>query len=238
MSGYLARLALSTRNPGGSIRPVLRPLFSAPGHAETLGHGRVADGYLSSDESELAEASPREGIEPPGPSYVPLNPKAADARRATRIAAAEPRETAGASEDPLPDRTETVQTSYPAPEQVGERRSEAGNAERTPRQPRRHSESLIPAEPFQPIATQPEPGPARAKRDANTLGAIRPQLPDGDPGRRQVRSREAGPTEIEIHIGRIEVTAVPQTPQPPPTKPPAKSSSLDAYLNRRDPRVL
>ncbi|HEX9200064.1 MAG TPA: hypothetical protein VF865_10935 [Acidobacteriaceae bacterium] len=44
------------------------------------------------------------------------------------------------------------------------------------------------------------------------------------------------PDEIQIHIGRIEVTAVPQAtrPAPPPVR---KALSLDDYLKRRDGRA-
>jgi hypothetical protein len=46
------------------------------------------------------------------------------------------------------------------------------------------------------------------------------------------------PDEIQIHIGRIEVTAVPQSPVPRAAKPAPKSVSLDEYLKRRDGRAL
>ena len=57
---------------------------------------------------------------------------------------------------------------------------------------------------------------------------------------REVPIRERPPAdreldEIQIHIGRIEVTAVP-LPVPKATKPSGKELSLDEYLKRRDRR--
>lgn len=47
--------------------------------------------------------------------------------------------------------------------------------------------------------------------------------------------RDSGP--IEIHIGRIEVTALPETPRPAPAARPRKSLDLGQYLKRRDGRT-
>jgi hypothetical protein len=52
------------------------------------------------------------------------------------------------------------------------------------------------------------------------------------------RSTEREPDEIQIHIGRIEVLAVPQTQTTVIPKKPRKTPSLDDYLRRRDGRSL
>jgi hypothetical protein len=52
------------------------------------------------------------------------------------------------------------------------------------------------------------------------------------------RAAEREPDEIQIHIGRIEISAVPQTPAAPSVKATRKSSSLDDYLRRRDRRSV
>jgi hypothetical protein len=62
-------------------------------------------------------------------------------------------------------------------------------------------------------------------------------------GKRQVSHRRLGlpagePDEIQIHIGRIEVTAVPPPAPPPASRPTSRSVSLDEYLRRRDGRAL
>jgi hypothetical protein len=62
------------------------------------------------------------------------------------------------------------------------------------------------------------------------------------PGRRPLAREphapraERQPDEIQIHIGRIEVTAV-SAPAPRPPRPPDKSVSLDDYLRRRGGRA-
>jgi hypothetical protein len=54
----------------------------------------------------------------------------------------------------------------------------------------------------------------------------------------KLRSADREPEEIQIHIGRIEVTAVQPAPAIPPTpKPRRVTPSLDEYLRRRDRRT-
>lgn len=54
---------------------------------------------------------------------------------------------------------------------------------------------------------------------------------------RSLRQPEREPSEIQIHIGRIEVTAVPPAPARPQVKPASKSLNLDEYLKRRNGRA-
>lgn len=55
------------------------------------------------------------------------------------------------------------------------------------------------------------------------------------PQDRRITAASAGePDEIQIHIGKIEVLAVPQTPAPAAVKTPRKAMSLDQYLQQRD----
>ncbi len=48
---------------------------------------------------------------------------------------------------------------------------------------------------------------------------------------------EREPDEIQIHIGRIEVTATPPAPARPAAKPMRKTPTLDDYLKRRHGRT-
>jgi hypothetical protein len=61
----------------------------------------------------------------------------------------------------------------------------------------------------------------------------------GNSGRlaRHLRSPSREADEIQIHIGRIEVTAVPPAPARPAPAPNRKSPSLDEYLKRRPGRA-
>jgi hypothetical protein len=54
---------------------------------------------------------------------------------------------------------------------------------------------------------------------------------------RHLRSQSRETDEIQIHIGRIEVTAVPPVPARPAPAPNRKSLSLDEYLKRRPGRA-
>jgi hypothetical protein len=54
---------------------------------------------------------------------------------------------------------------------------------------------------------------------------------------RHLRSQSREADEIQIHIGRIEVTAVPPVPARPAPAPNRKSPSLDEYLKRRPGRA-
>jgi hypothetical protein len=70
-------------------------------------------------------------------------------------------------------------------------------------------------------------GVTEARKDFAVSRDMRPQ--------RHVEKVERQPDEIQIHIGRIEVTAVP--PAPRASKMPDPGPSLDAYLKRREGRA-
>ena len=74
----------------------------------------------------------------------------------------------------------------------------------------------------------PRPSPPELLRD-------RSQAIDADKKNSQAAGRERD--EIQIHIGRIEVTAVPLAPARAASKPARKTLALDEYLKRGDRRV-
>ena len=103
---------------------------------------------------------------------------------------------------------------------------------------RKHSEPYSP-EPEREIAIDYSFTPLIEESD-------RPAVPvriPGKPGEPRVsfprRSPQPEPErdEIEIHIGRIEVTAVPQAVARPAAQPARKSLNLDEYLKRRNRRA-
>jgi hypothetical protein len=69
---------------------------------------------------------------------------------------------------------------------------------------------------------------AEARKDYALPRATRPE--------RHVEGVERQPDDIHVHIGRIEVTAVPP-PLPRTPKLPDRALSLDAYLSRREGRA-
>lgn len=86
------------------------------------------------------------------------------------------------------------------------------------------------------------PKPGAARDDAPTLAGSNPvPLRFGSEGSERIapvgRSARPEPDEIVIHIGRVEVIAVPPAPAPPvATKPQRWTPSLDEYLRGRDRR--
>jgi len=93
------------------------------------------------------------------------------------------------------------------------------------------------------LVQSPRPAPAIAagRRAAeggfrpNTSGAIR-QHNSSRLWHSDVAACESN--EVQIHIGRIEMTAVPPPPSPPPAaKPQRAAMSLDEYLQRRNGRA-
>jgi hypothetical protein len=99
------------------------------------------------------------------------------------------------------------------------------------RQIKAEKPEVFPKRPHEPLKPESvrrmEPLPS--VRERSTSPAHKQER--ADPARRLgLPPRE--PDEIQIHIGRIEVTAVPSAPVRPEAKPTRKSVSLDEYLKR------
>jgi hypothetical protein len=88
--------------------------------------------------------------------------------------------------------------------------------------------------PYKPLLTTMVNNEARPRILSNgaSLGARSPVTKDGTNSTRSgsVPAREAD--DIQIHIGRVEVTAVQQVQTRPAAKPERKSLNLDEYLKR------
>ena len=218
MSGYLQRIVSNARTPARAIHPIVGPLFSATQSAEPF----VAE------ESLLVSARPEPVVEPAADAAVPRRLLSRAACRFVKL---------------LAPRIRSRRTSSPCV---------AGSQTKNPRLPSsdpacqtnrmrirvKHSEPYSP-EPEREIAIGYSFTPLIEESD-------RPAVPvriPGKPGEPRVsfprRSPQPEPErdEIEIHIGRIEVTAVPQAVARPAAQPARKSLNLDEYLKRRNRRA-
>lgn len=112
------------------------------------------------------------------------------------------------------------------------------------------SQPIAEAQPYKPLlgasaVLKTSEGPAEAQNSFYSVPEVsvartkRGLLPNASPGpmTHAARSERREPDEIQIHIGRIEVTAVPQTPPPTPARAARTAPSLAEYLHRRDGRA-
>jgi hypothetical protein len=253
MSGYLQRIAMSTLNPGGSIRPVLGSLFSSPRCEDSFDRDR--DRFHGDDasrkDSQFVDDPAREITEIVRPFRARSTPTFSTVDHAsqqtprTRFA-----ETRAAIEFPKPlvvDRLGASQTT------IRDRdRSRDPNAVESLRgtdegmrraAPRPSAEPSVAAGEYQPILPESARVSTFSSHDRHVISASSMSREQSARNvfsqQRQERVRHDAPNDVEIHIGRIEVIAVPQAvAQPPPARPAAKSPSLNDYLKRRDPRAL
>jgi hypothetical protein len=254
MTGYLQRMAERALRPERAIRPILGSIFAPTGRAAASETSALEEDVLSSAVSPPAPLrQPSLDAQSPPPlrrpsldaqSPPPLRSALSDDRAATpnEPLVAPVADPAGEIE-PLATARREPSTSLPAPRSAAQGTDESGDrqmrptAETTP-SPRQmpslvdNVETLLPAQPVDalvrlPRPADPRPQPSAAFGAANSRGPLRdghPIAPDGD--------------DIQIHIGRIEVTAVRPTPAPQPAAKNRRGApSLDDYIRRRDGRA-
>ena len=218
MSGYLQRLVSSARKPGVGILPLPRSIYAearpepvpAIVDGETLVESPIEDATSGKKEiaTRLTERPPSVAMEPPQgqpvePAFTPL--VKTDASRVERHVVEERFHEAEATVA-APGAVELVRiqpVGRVAPRQPGPQPAPAAGVTEVVRQ----------RTPFQPLVS-PRPALVPERHQSPSTPAV-----------------EAA-DEIQIHIGRIEVTAVPP-PSPraaAPTKP--KSLDLGEYLKR------
>jgi hypothetical protein len=231
MSSYLQRLVDTAAGRGDAVHPRTGSIFSprleerpAPlqGWEETE-HVTLAQPPLHQPHATPPEREPPEpprGVRP-GSEHAPLLPKsvAPDRRAAADAPPFVPAmsDPVGSPDDPFGDRSSRPAAEAQRPLLTAEAdvhvtvpapaSGRAGDPFRPVMQPTRVSDAVVSAT-----------GPGDRPRPRH--GAQAAQQPD----------------DIQIHIGRIEVLAVPP-PAPRAPKAPDRSLSLDAYLNRRDGRT-
>jgi hypothetical protein len=213
-------LASSVAKPGDGIRPLVRSLFSAP-------EPRITEEIVTSKVGrEFSESARRRT--PPAPSEIDRRAGARSNEREQPSRLVETEQVSGdnAPRNPRPpnvDIPQHVASSLPLDDESDRRVGSSPGVFET--------SAISTRGPFAPLITE-------------VLVASSPTAAIGKVRERAVSSSQSfaghsrGADDIEIHIGRIEVTAV----QPAPTRTtPVKSSrrapSLDDYLRRRDGSV-
>lgn len=254
MTGYFQRMALSAIKPGGSpLRPITGSIYASANFRPGQEPLAMEQHILSAKPDELdtrpvAPAKPppssrvqsdamperREAHLPPRPAQprtdlaarprdVPIRDEI-ETERPTRHFAVRP-DPKPPERQPTPSRHEAIlpEETRIAKEADDSRRPDASSAERI----------FVPVVPgdFQPQSPS-SPNPTRSD-DRPRLAARR----ESNGAARVLSSASREPDEIQIHIGRIEVTAAP----PPPPRAPApkaqrKAPSLAEYLGRNKGR--
>jgi hypothetical protein len=221
MSGYLQRLVRNVMQPTkSSIRPLVGSMFSPAEY-------RQAPDSLSLEEHVEVAAQLLQPAEPSEESLSTLN---IPVRRTGQTSDDRPQ-----AKPVLPTtlpRTEPPQLLQPVPpEQITAHLPQGAqqikdSREHTPQQTR----TFTPMMGERPVSINP------AEDSFNGSGTRHAAAPT----RQEMHvSRSAGgePDGIQIHIGRIEVTAVQQMPERAAIRPTRKGQSLEEYLNRRDRRA-
>jgi hypothetical protein len=207
MSGYLQRLVARVQLPAAGVRPVVRPLFAPP--AESFGE-IVAEEPASSPTPTRRPTARSEGIA-----------RAADfgSLAAASLPPLSSRESAE-SKEPMPH------AQVRAPQTRPTERAQTASAESEP----------IPL-------VEPPPAAAHTTSFVHTVhtsreSGFRPLMPPVPVAARAQAAIAVPPAqepldEIQIHIGRIEVHAVPPAPAPRAVLPrPRSGVNLDQYLKR------
>jgi hypothetical protein len=218
VSGYLQRLAAGARKPESAIHPIVGALFSAPQAAASL-------------ETPLDEerVSPRERSEPLHEAVSMPPHEQAELRPHITAPARANQSTAGVIADAQPPagsaRSITIGEGPVSANRYdqGEVRAESAKGEREAEKINALSDYV----PLIPTSLTPSPP---------VVVAVPSTGPTADSTRSSAApSRPAD--EVEIHIGRIEVTAVHPSPiRAAPAKSPRRAVTLDDYLKRRDGR--
>lgn len=203
MSGYLQRLVQTAAKPAQTVHPFAGSVFAAPREQESRGFESEASVIAASQQQNAPEYN--------------LSRRTAPASEYLPIASVSPA---------APFRSEGDTDTMPSwPEEFVQRSRQAANVEATdtdqPRAAASNQHEFHPLLPHEAVAAENLPAypPLRS--------AIRDPNPNG-----RSAGFERASDDIQIHIGRIEVTAV-HPPAPRAPKSPDRTLSLDAYLNRR-----
>jgi hypothetical protein len=255
MSGYLQRLVSTARTPGTAIRPVLGPLYSySPYYGTADGPNEVEETVVSRqpDVTATPSPSPQHGIPAPSNSRSlqreDSHPEPRVTMRQTAFSGSDDEALqgiqgsalGGQSEGPKPSSVtpasfatlvaETHGEQHPALEADFTGGPAIKLSEGDVRPLEGPSQQLIRRGPYRPLVPEGlRPAVTALVREPSPLSSARGRI------ERTVPARHSAPVErhaddIQIHIGRIEVTAVPPAPPRPAVQPVRKSLRLDEYL--------
>ncbi len=242
MSGYLARLVASVHRAPSPIHPVVAPLFAGQPKAAELPvieeeritppwrYREARDVRAASREPEVLRPATQSQAMPAAESHAANPASAAPVRPPLRSVSAAPDVAAG--------------PSAPASQLAGVHRARSPiHPVETPISAGQPEAAELPVIEVSPAADSYTPlmivntiqknvapsSPAQNARPSS-FAPVKQRPPSSSlPSARSARE----PDEVQIHIGRIEVTAVAPLPSNrSPGKPARKSPSLDEYLKR------
>jgi hypothetical protein len=243
MTGYLQRMAESALRPGRSIRPLVRPTFAPADGAAASQTPGLEDVFVSVVGPPPAG---RSSVDTQPPSPAPRS--TASTSDAGPVAPyepliAEPARLAHEVEQPA---RQMPSDGLPAALRAAREKAETGD-DRLMRSP---ADAVLPARPTQTsldvVETIGAAHPARtiARSPHSSEAWAEPRAPAAfSPAKsrspiRDVHAASRQGDDIQIHIGRIEVTAVRPAPSPQPAARTRRGApSLDDYLKRRDGRA-
>jgi hypothetical protein len=213
MSGYLQRLVQTAAKPVQSVHPFVGSIFASS-------HDDQQRGIESEEFAAATPAINRPASPTLPPQTVPQQNAQSEGvpfrkyRPITPVGVVTPRQTEGEANALLFQQEQFAQWPHPS-----------ANTEET-----KVEQLLAPVTPqaeFHPLMSQE---PLAVETDLTHAPFQAKTRASGD-NRRSV-ARERTSDDIQIHIGRIEVTAV-HPPAPRTAKTRDRGPSLDAYLNRR-----
>jgi hypothetical protein len=235
MKGYLQRMAANAVRPQGGIHPLLGSIYGGPSKAQTPHDASLESGSL---EEERLVSSPQP-IRAENDARVESD--AAPFRRSAknettqRMARLPVNEDSRREEERIDAQATRFRPLLGKTEMQGVETRRYVTVAGTDRPAR--SDADFEHEYSEPSRTHELNFPALLPRESRRLFAGRA----GERAKSEAFARSA-PTErepdrVQIHIGRIEVTAVPQDPPRPAATRPRKSLNLGEYLKRRDGRA-
>ena len=244
MSGYLQRLVSSVRTPGTAIRPVLGSLYSySPNYGTAEGLHEVGETVESRQPDVIATPSPSPGredgrLEPRGT----LRPTAVSGSIDEAPQGIQGSAFSGQPEGPIPASEARSSFTARVAETHGEQRPalEAGFTSGPAAKLREGDvrplegplQQLFRQGRYSPLVTEGfRPSEAAFVRNSSPLSPERGRIERTGPARHSAPA-ERSADDIEIHIGRIEVMAVPPAPPRQTVPPVRKSLRLDEYLRR------